>query len=85
MVFPRLFPKGLWEPPWLALKIEMFKYKAFKNTFNNLKKVILMDFLKNKKAFVTHPVVMFITALILGLVLAYLWINYTTVPNPFCK
>jgi len=44
-----------------------------------------MSFLKNKKAFVTHPVVMFITALILGLVLAYLWINYTTVPNPFCK
>ena len=43
-----------------------------------------MDFLKNKKGIITHPAMMFAIALVLGLVVAYLWINYTTVPNPFC-
>ena len=43
-----------------------------------------MDFLKNKKAIVTHPVVLFFVGVIIGLVFAYLWVNYTTVSNPFC-
>ncbi len=47
-------------------------------------KVILMDFLKNKKAIVTHPVVLFIVGIVLGLVVAYLWAAYTTIPHPFC-
>ena len=41
--------------------------------------------IKNKKAIVTHPAMMFLIAFILGLVAAYLWIHYTTVPNPFCN
>jgi len=57
----------------------------FQELPNKSKKVILMDFLKSKKAIVTHPAMMFAIALVLGLVLAYVWINYTTVPNPFCK
>ncbi len=43
-----------------------------------------MNFLKNKKAFVTHPVMLFLIGVLLGLVLAYLWANYTTIANPFC-
>ena len=37
-----------------------------------------------KKGIITHPGVMFLIAFILGLVVAYLWVNYTTVANPFC-
>jgi len=43
-----------------------------------------MKLFKNKKGIVTHPVGLFIIGLVLGLVLAYLWINYTTIANPFC-
>ncbi len=43
-----------------------------------------MKIFNSKKAIITHPAAMFVIALILGLVLAYVWINYTTVPNPFC-
>jgi hypothetical protein len=44
-----------------------------------------MRIFNNKKGIVTHPAIMFITAVILGIVLAYLWVNYTTIANPFCK
>jgi len=44
-----------------------------------------MKFLENKKGIVTHPATMFIVAMVLGLVLAYVWINYISIPNPFCK
>ncbi len=43
-----------------------------------------MKLLRSKKAIVTHPVVLFIVGVVLGLVLAYLWVNYTTLANPFC-
>lgn len=43
-----------------------------------------MNIFKSKRGIVTHPVVLFIIGVVLGLVLAYLWIKYTTVPNPFC-
>jgi hypothetical protein len=48
------------------------------------KKVILMKFLKNKKGIVTHPVTMFIIAFVLGLIAAYLLINYTAATGLFC-
>ena len=37
-----------------------------------------------KKGFVAHPGFMFVFALILGLVLAYVWIHYVNIPNPYC-
>ncbi|MBI4451842.1 hypothetical protein HY637_00290 [Candidatus Woesearchaeota archaeon] len=43
-----------------------------------------MDFLKNKKGIVTHPVVLFVFGVVLGLVLAYVWVNYIDIANPFC-
>ena len=43
-----------------------------------------MKIFKSKKGIVTHPVVLFFIGVLIGLVLAYLWIKYTTVPNPFC-
>ncbi len=43
-----------------------------------------MNFSKSKKGIVTHPVVLFIVGLVLGLAAAYLWVNYTTIANPFC-
>ncbi|MBI3035683.1 hypothetical protein HYY71_05165 [Candidatus Woesearchaeota archaeon] len=43
-----------------------------------------MNIFNNKKGIVTHPVTMFVIALVIGLVLAYVWVNHTTVPNPFC-
>lgn len=43
-----------------------------------------MKIFNDKKGIVTHPVTLFIVAVIVGLVVAYLWVNYTTVPNPFC-
>ncbi|MBI2653508.1 hypothetical protein HYX02_01725 [Candidatus Woesearchaeota archaeon] len=43
-----------------------------------------MRIFKNSKGIITHPGMMFVVALILGLVVAYLWIRYTTIPNPFC-
>jgi len=43
-----------------------------------------MKIFSSKKGIVTHPAAMFAIALILGLVLAYVWINYVNVPNPFC-
>lgn len=49
-----------------------------------IKKVILMDFMKNKRGIVTHPAMMFVIAFVLGLVAAYLWINYVDIANPFC-
>ncbi|MDP6648488.1 MAG: hypothetical protein QGH34_03785 [Candidatus Woesearchaeota archaeon] len=42
-----------------------------------------MKFFKDKRGIVTHPVGLFIMGVILGLVLAYLWINYTSIPHPF--
>ena len=62
----------------------MFKYKTFHKLNIGTKKAILMDFLKSKRGIVTHPAMMFIIALVLGLVLAYVWINYISIPNPFC-
>ncbi len=43
-----------------------------------------MRIFKGKKGFVTHPVILFLVGVVLGLVLAYLWVNYTTIANPFC-
>ena len=43
-----------------------------------------MKIFKNQRGFVTHPAMLFVFALVLGLVLAYVWIKYTSVPNPFC-
>ena len=37
-----------------------------------------------KKGIITHPGMMFVIALILGLVLAYVWINYINIANPYC-
>jgi len=48
--------------------------------------MILMKFLKNRRAFVTHPAMLFIVAMVLGLVVAWFWIHYVPgIPNPFCK
>jgi len=43
-----------------------------------------MKLLTSRRGFVTHPIMMFVIAFILGLALAYLWINYTNIANPFC-
>jgi len=43
-----------------------------------------MKILNTKKGFVTHPVMLFVIGIVLGLVLVYLWINYLTMANPFC-
>ena len=43
-----------------------------------------MKIFENKKGIVTHPVVLFFVGVLIGLILAYLWINYTTIANPFC-
>lgn len=43
-----------------------------------------MKIFENRKGIVTHPVTMFIVAVVVGLILAYLWINYVDIPNPFC-
>ncbi len=43
-----------------------------------------MKIFKRKDGIITHPVTMFVVALVLGLVLAYVWINYVNIPNPFC-
>jgi len=43
-----------------------------------------MRIFKSKKAIVTHPVMLFFFGVALGLILAYLWINYVDIPNPFC-
>jgi len=43
-----------------------------------------MKIFNSKKGIVTHPVVLFVIALVLGMVLAYAWINYIDVANPFC-
>ena len=64
-------------------KIEMFKYR-FCQGLVIIEKGDNMTIFSSKKGIVTHPAMMFAIALILGLVLAYLWINYTTIPNPFC-
>ena len=40
----------------------------------------------DKKAFVTHPVSMFLVAVIIGMVIAILWAQqYISVPFPFCN
>ena len=44
-----------------------------------------MGIFSNKKGFIQHPGVMMAIAFVLGLAAAYLWINYTTIANPFCK
>jgi hypothetical protein len=39
----------------------------------------------NKKAIVTHPVSLFLIAVIVGMVLAILWAKgFVAVPSPFC-
>ena len=43
-----------------------------------------MKIFENKKGIVTHPVTLFFVGVVLGLILAYLWINFTTIANPFC-
>ena len=43
-----------------------------------------MKIFKSKRGIVTHPVVLFVVGVVLGLVLAYIWVKYITVPNPFC-
>ena len=44
--------------------------------------MIAMD----RKAFVTHPVSLFVIAMIIGAVLAILWAQgYVSMPFPFCK
>ena len=37
-----------------------------------------------KKGIVTHPGFLVLVAFLAGLVVAYLWVNYTTIANPFC-
>ena len=44
-----------------------------------------MGIFVNKKGFIQHPGVMIAVAFVLGLVAAYLWINFINFPNPFCK
>ena len=62
----------------------MFKYAELKIQFTN-QKGDNMELFKSKKGIVTHPVVLFIVGVVIGLVLAYVWITYMpTVPNPFC-
>ena len=43
-----------------------------------------MKIFSSKKGIVTHPVVLFLVGVLLGLVLAFLWTKYTTIANPFC-
>ena len=43
-----------------------------------------MKLFENKKGIVTHPVMLFFVGVIIGLILAYVWINYVSIPNPFC-
>ena len=43
-----------------------------------------MKMLDMKNGIITHPGMMFLIAFVLGLVVAYLWANYTTLANPFC-
>ncbi len=43
-----------------------------------------MKIFGNKSGIITHPAMMFVFAMVLGLVLAYVWINYINIPNPFC-
>tara|TARA_Y100000310_G_C20319377_1_gene640006 strand:+ start:42 stop:170 length:129 start_codon:yes stop_codon:yes gene_type:complete len=40
--------------------------------------------MNSKKGVVTHPVVLFIVAVIIGLALAYVIGNYTALPPVFC-
>ncbi len=44
-----------------------------------------MKIFNGKKGIVTHPVTLFFVGVVIGLVAAYLWVNYTTIANPFCK
>ncbi|MBI2102181.1 hypothetical protein HYT53_06235 [Candidatus Woesearchaeota archaeon] len=44
-----------------------------------------MKIFNDKRGIVTHPVTMFIFALVLGLVLAYIWVHYINIPNPYCS
>lgn len=44
----------------------------------------IMRIFGNKRGIVTHPLMLFFFGVAVGLVLAYLWINYITIPNPFC-
>ena len=43
-----------------------------------------MRIFKDKKAIVTHPVMLFFIGVLIGLILAYVWVKYITIPNPFC-
>ena len=44
-----------------------------------------MKIFNGKKGFVTHPVMLFLIGVILGLVIAYLWTKkYINLPDPFC-
>ncbi len=43
-----------------------------------------MKLFNSKKGIVTHPVTLFIVGVVLGLVLAYVWVNYINIANPFC-
>ena len=62
----------------------MFKYMLFKSQSNKAKGDIMKIF-RSKKAIVTHPVVLFLVGVVLGLVLAYLWAQkYINIPDPFC-
>ena len=40
--------------------------------------------IKSKKGIVTHPVTLFVVAVIIGLVLAYVWVKYVNIWNPYC-
>ena len=67
-------------------KIATFKYKTLQKQNTKFKKVILMEFLRNKKGIVSHPAVMFTIAFILGVIVTVLWANQIiAVPFPFCK
>ena len=44
-----------------------------------------MKIFNSKKGIVTHPVTLFFVGVLIGLVVAYFWVNYIpTIPNPFC-
>jgi len=44
-----------------------------------------MKIFDKKQGFIQHPAMMMFITFLLGLVAAYVWINYLSFPNPFCK
>jgi hypothetical protein len=68
---------------WLGCGL--FVDKLHNNPKPILPKVMQMRMLKFKRAIVTHPGFLFFFALVLGLVLAYVWVHYIDLVNPYCS